>query len=221
MDCKEFWKKYEESGLDPELERHLGECEKCREEFAIDGAVNRAVKELPDWNAPETLWERVKDAVPQQQAVDSQRSEPFHVRVRRFFDRLIPAGKSVPLRPALAAFAVLLIIAVAAAGRYAGVTSAGERARLQEVAIAEIEQKEKEYVAAIERLSQLVESRKETINTDMYLLYRQKLDVLDNVILLCSEAIEENQYNINARQYLVEAYREKTETLEKLAEISS
>ncbi|MCE5251123.1 hypothetical protein LLG96_12975, partial [bacterium] len=74
-----------------------------------------------------------------------------------------------------------------------------------------------EYLAAIDKLSGLVEQNKANIDPELYDLYREKLAVLDEYIGQCREAVAKNEYNINARKYLALAYQEKVETLREMS----
>ncbi|MFC1731177.1 hypothetical protein ACFL6I_12655, partial [candidate division KSB1 bacterium] len=99
--------------------------------------------------------------------------------------------------------------------------NSGKKVRLQVEAIAEIELKEQELLQSIESLTQLANAKMEWIDQDLYMLYKARLDIIDELILSCLEAIRENEYNINARKYLFLAYEDKISTLKKIVEIES
>ena len=89
---------------------------------------------------------------------------------------------------------------------------------MQAETVAELEKKEQEYTAAIEKFSKFADNFEKSIDPELYQLYQEKLAVLDEFILQCKEAVEQNEYNINAREYLALAYKEKTETLKNMYE---
>jgi len=218
MDCKEFWKKYEQTGLNPELERHLEVCSGCRAEMEIELLLQQKVESLPDQKAPKRLWNRINDALPAGERQSEHSQSSVFTGIKRLIDSIFPAEKTVPLRPVIVGFVILLIMTGTISVKYYNVLNVEKKEQLQALAITEIEEKEQGYITEIEKLILLVEKKKDDINTDLFLLYRQKLAVLDEYIMLCQEAVERNQYNVNVRQYLVLAYQEKAEALKKLVE---
>ena len=50
----------------------------------------------------------------------------------------------------------------------------------------------------------------------LWILYQERLALLDESIEACKQTLEYNTENINAKKYLLLAYQEKVETLKKL-----
>ena len=65
MNCRDFWTRYDENGLTPELETHLQECPKCQKEMDAEQALMNAVKDLPTLPAPDHLWDRIASELPE------------------------------------------------------------------------------------------------------------------------------------------------------------
>ena len=212
MKCKDFWEKYEKSGLIPDLEKHLEECESCRNEMKIELLIEKKVKTLPGFKAPEDLWEKI---------IHRENFEKGKVslseKIKEAAKNLIPVSRTFSLKPAVAAATFILLIAVGIF-YYNRPLSPEERMRLQAEAAAELEETERDYIAAIEKFSSLVEDRRDNIDPELYQLYQEKLTILDGYIEQCKEAIAQNEYNINARQYLAIAYKEKVKTLKEMSE---
>ncbi len=225
MNCKEFWSVLKKSGLTPELEDHLKSCESCSEEIRIENLIISKAGDLPAKKAPSYVWDKIIAEILESDAPLQPHRDSEHPakrdRLRIIFGRLFPISKTPVFKPALAMFAVLFFIVGAFIFRSAEIFNSGNKTELQAQAIVEIENTEKEYLAAIDKFRNIIDEKSENDNSELYLLYKRKLGVLDEVILLCREAINENQYNLNARLYLVEAYKEKVETLKIMSEISS
>jgi len=211
MNCKDFWKKFEESGLTPQLEKHINECKSCKNEMEIEVLLNKKVKNLYEFEAPDNLWEKIEISVLEKDKVS------LLERIKKSIIKQFPAIKLIPLKPAFAGAVILLLFAVGFR-YYLKSTSHEEKVRLQTLAIDEIEKKENEYIAAIEKFSKLLENSEKNIDPELSWLYQEKLAALDEFISQCKEALEENEYNIDARKYLAMAYKEKVETLQKMYE---
>ena len=215
MDCKDFWKRYGDEGLNPELQAHLDECKPCMQEYRIECEINKAVDSFEEFKAPERAWANIRRTLEADGFFERKRPGIIEM-VTEFLKSLLPAA--LPLKPAVigVAFAVLTLIPITyyTIGRLYPTDSAV----LQERVVRELEETESEYLAAIEKFSGLIEANKEEIDTELYDLYQDKLAILDEYIMVCQEAIGENEYNINARKYLALAYKEKAETLEEMSE---
>jgi len=224
MNCKKFWEIFEESGLTPELERHLESCAGCREEMKMEELLKRGIDALPGIEAPEHLWDTVGGAVSGASSGQPPAAESAGMsvpgKIKALARTVFPEGKPLALRPVLAGIALALLIAAPVAYQFIITPSSQEKIQLQMQAIAEVEETEKQYLAAIENLSGIVNEKKESIDPDLYRGYEEKLAVLDEYIRQCREAIELNEYNISARQHLFMAYKEKVATLKKMAETS-
>ena len=51
---------------------------------------------------------------------------------------------------------------------------------------------------------------------NLWILYQERLALLDESIEACKQTLQYDAENINARKYLLLAYQEKVETLKKL-----
>ena len=215
MKCEDFWKHYEEFGITKENETHLLDCAKCRKEFEAEKVLLKAVDSFPEYRAPETLWDRISEKLPETKAVTVIR-RPFTETIAAYVHDLVSRLQAVPLKPVFGALVIMLVSILATQYYYTRpLTSVGKIAQQNKIA-GELEEKEHEYLAAIDKLSKLTEDKKESMDPELYDVYQEKLALLDEYIRQCKDAINENEYNINARTYFAMALKEKADTLQEM-----
>jgi hypothetical protein len=84
----------------------------------------------------------------------------------------------------------------------------------------DIELARQHYERSAEALQNIVIHRSRDLDLDRVLLYRDKLDQLEDVISECSLALEKNKYDVRAQQALFNAYDQKISTLREMALVS-
>ncbi len=83
-------------------------------------------------------------------------------------------------------------------------------------AVVKVEIKEKSYVEAIELLEDQAENHMANIETELMLLYRDKLTTIETQINQCREAIVKNPGNAHIRKYMLAALQDKKSTLNEI-----
>ena len=217
MNCNDFWKKYEDTGLTPELEQHLARCEKCQMEMQIENALDSSLKILPRFEAPDRIWNNICLELQTDLAPDTS-GLSLREKVKRSLKNIFSVNMLFFPRPLFAGVIITLIALIWIFYFNTGPLTSQQKLKLQAEAIEEIERTEKEYLDSIARLTELAEDNKDNINPEIYDIYWEKLTILDDYILECKEAINENKYNPQVRYYLATAYKEKTETLREMIE---
>jgi hypothetical protein len=91
---------------------------------------------------------------------------------------------------------------------------------LEGAALEKVEQKEREYAAAIAELERVTSSQMAKLDLELMLLYRDRLETIDAQIARCREALATNPGNAHIRRYLLAALQDKTETLRELAKLT-
>ncbi len=212
MNCLEFLTGYYESGLTPELEKHLRNCPACRLELECEKLLTQSVRSLQGLKAPDALWPKINDALNRKEIVS-----PVWNKISAFASGLMHERP----KPALIASILILALATGISYYYFGVASWDGNTDETAMILEELKQSEDDYLAAIEKLARLVEGEKNSISPEFYLLYREKLNLLDMLIARCKDAIRQNRFNTNAHEYLFAAYKEKVETLKMISEKSN
>ena len=230
------------SGESPEwvarVEAHARGCADCAQQLADWRQLSAMAPSLQrQWDSP-GLWPRISEAL-----VVSAQPQPALVRwlrsaqevLRRAWQRAAAGlGQS---RMTLAAVAVVALVTGGVAGRpvvtwlLGGGESVPDEWRtaqalesyplLTERAVAEVESAERQYEAAIGRLSSVVQQPKvASARSPLLESYREKLALLDSAIAELRAGIEENRRNSHLRRELLAMYREKQQTLNDMLRAS-
>ena len=213
MECHEFWENYHETGMNDELQKHLEECPECNSEFIVDCEIDKAVADLPDFKAPDSAWDRITSALDESPKV-LQDDDRTIKKTRGFF--LSKLSGHIPVKFAAATFAASLLVTIGLTFMLTKAMIPGGNLSGGEVMVVNLEDAEQAYLNAIEKYSNRIETSKDRFDPELYDLYVEKLAILDEYISQCREAVDENEYDINARRYLALAYSEKTETLKEM-----
>ncbi|MFC1608015.1 hypothetical protein ACFL47_08595 [Candidatus Latescibacterota bacterium] len=215
MNCKEFWTAYEDTGLTPELKTHLRECSNCLNEMETEKVLLATVRNLPEYEAPDSLWDRIAEELPKEHPVHDHEIETASVAESTLGKVLIPF-RSLRVQMIVAAAVIILTSVVATNMYHTGQIFPGGPARQRSADSRSLEEIEQEYLAAIDQLTISAEELKDTMDPGLYDLYTNKLAILDEHIEQCREALDDNEYNPNARHYLALAYIDKMETLQEM-----
>lgn len=207
MKCGEY-QAYEAGRLTPqEIAEHARECADCAGLAALDARLDNELAALREARPAPGLWDRIETALGREKAsgtAPARRSPPRDRRsIAAFFGRppiLAAAGAAALLIIALGAV-VLLDKAPAPSGI------------LARRALADVELKEREHLAAIAALEKQAGPKIEAMDLQMASLYRDKLAAINAQIERCREALASNPGNAHIRRYLLAALQDKGQTL--------
>jgi len=202
MSCNKF-KKYEFGKLSQnEFQQHLKTCAVCQERMKQDTRMLSLAKSLKRPVESPHLWDRIEESLREEQ----HKRKHTEVKDSRWsLLRLLPA-----------AAAALLIISI---GFYFLLRpETGKSGILTESGLAKVEKKEREYIEAIEELEEQTLPKMADMNLELMLLYRDRLETIDDQIERCREALSENPGNAHIRSYMLDALQDKKQTLKELLE---
>jgi hypothetical protein len=202
MSCHKI-KKYEIGKInDKEFQQHLKTCAFCLEQVKQDSRLLSLAKSLKKPVDAPSLWNRIEKDLRNEQKTGIR---PERKQSRWDLLRLLPA-----------AAAALLILSV---GFYFLLRpETGKSGILTESRLDKVEKKEREYVEAIEELEERTLPKMADMNLELMLLYRDRLETIDEQIERCREALSENPGNAHIRRYMLAALQDKTNTLMELLE---
>jgi hypothetical protein len=200
MSCTKF-KRYELGKLgEAEFERHLETCSSCQQRMAQDARLMALSRSLERPVEPAHLWDRIAKSLKEEQPKELSPESPY------------PGWRLLRLLPAAAV--ILLVVVI---GLYLFIEhGAGKSGLLADSTLARVEKKESEYVKAIEGLEQIVMPRMAEMNLELTLLYRDKLETIDDQIEQCREALALNPANAHIRRYMLAALQDKKQTLREI-----
>lgn len=217
MSCKEL-ERYDRGEMDEaEFVRHAASCSICQKALELDGEVMSLAKSLRKPVEVPYLWSRIEEAL-RQEMTEEQRLTP-EPQIRKEQKRERPSLRWRFLRLAPAAAALLAVVGV---GIYFGLKSpAPSSGLLAQKALARVEQKEHEYMKAIQDLEKQALLRMADLNLDLVFLYRTRLETIDAQIEQCREALALNPANAHIRRYLMAALQDKKETLAEVLSLEA
>jgi len=205
MSCPHY-ERYEKGELDEtEFKRHTASCPSCREILRQDVELMSQAKDLRRPVQAPGLWSRIEKAL-EEEAVKERGRAPLLSR----FLRLVPAAA--------------LIIAAAGLALYFGLKTrlpSSPSGILSSIALARVEQTEKEYLEAIEALEEQTQPQMAGLDLELMFLYKDRLETVDAQIRRCREALESNPANAHIRRYLMAALHDKKETLAEVLNLKS
>jgi len=115
--------------------------------------------------------------------------------------------------------AAVLIISISLVSIYFYTSPNLDEKVLSASTILKVELTEKSYVQAIELLENQAENQMANIDTELMLLYRDKLTTIETQINQCREAIVKNPGNAHIRKYMLAALQDKKNTLNEIINI--
>jgi len=91
---------------------------------------------------------------------------------------------------------------------------------LADSALRRIEKREQRYERSIEKLQDRILPQLGDLGWELTLLYRDRMETIDEQILACKEALRENPGNVHIRTYMLAAFQDKKETLREIMNTS-
>ena len=204
MSCNVF-DKYDQGKVKEEsFQTHAKECPICREktrqndEFLL---LSRSLKKSVE--AP-FLWTRIEQdlrELEQQSKKEGWRGIFWH------------SWKKIPV-------SVVLLIAICT-GLFLWLRPGlHDSTLLPDSALRRIEKREQRYERSIEKLQERIYPQLVDLGLDLTLLYRDRMETIDEQILACKEALQKNPGNTHIRKYMLAAFQDKKETIREIMDTS-
>lgn len=205
MSCHKF-KKYELGKIEErEFKDHLKSCATCQAEMKQDAWLMSLAKSLKQPVKAPFLWGRIENTLKEEEKAR---------------EGTLVKGYRWRLFPALGA-AVLFLMIISAGLYFLLSQRTGEPRLLAEKALVKVEKKEGQYLQAIVELEERVLPKMASLNLELMLLYRDRLETIDDQINRCKEALAENPANAHIRRYLLAALQDKRETLSEILRLAN
>lgn len=212
MKCNRYHLYWDGNISKREFEEHRRTCAECQEAFKLDSLIEQESRKLPAPESAPYLWTRIEKEL-RSEKEKTQRS-PFVA----FCSHILSPRQHLVYK-----VAALLIICISISYfvffRSPAIHYESQHL-LTSSALTRVEEMEKEYEQAITELEKITLPIVASADTDLLLLYRDKLETIDAQIARCKEALEDNRADAHIRRYLLAAYQDKKETLTELLEIT-
>jgi negative regulator of sigma E activity len=196
------------------VETHLRVCVHCQEVFDELRLLISASQNLASASLKTDLWPAIQERVLTPEA-------PEKLRHRR---PALLTGWRPRFAWALALACVVLILFVMRKEPRIPIPQnppAPAQNQLAAEAEADLDLARQHYQRSAEVLETIIAHRSNDIDLDRALLYRQKLDQLEDVIAECSLALEKNRFDVHAQNTLFDAYDQKISTLREMALVAA
>jgi hypothetical protein len=200
MSC-DWFEKYDLGQIgEKKFRSHLKECPDCREKIRLDEELLNQARALKSRVEAPYLWTRIERSLREEQ----RKSKP--VGLAGIFRR---SWAFVPL-------SAVLVLALCAGLFFWLRPGLKESGLLADSTLRRVERRERRYERSIKRLEGDVTPQMAELGLDLMLLYRDRLEIIDEQITSCKEALAENPGNAHIRRYMLAAFQDKRETLREI-----
>jgi anti-sigma factor RsiW len=188
------------------LEKHLETCEECRKFMADTQRIAHTAQELDAGSPSPYVWTRIKQGVKAQ-------TPPAEARKRMW-------RWSPELKYAVGILSLLVVVGAAVIGFYQ-LTNQDQLSlsEPQKEVIANLKQAEKHYKKAIESMMKAVEAQENGMDPEVARVFQANLELIDSSISACREAVLSDPQDVESRNILLAAYKEKADLLYKLLNV--
>lgn len=199
MNCKGFEKYQLGEWTQAQFDTHSVNCASCKSALKVDTDLLKLAQSLKEPVEAPGLWAKIEqDLTPRGEA-----------KIARGWFR----------HPILRAAAVL-VLAVSLFYSVRWLTQPAASGILADSALKRVEAREQAYEEAIEELESVAGSQLTELDIELSLLYRDRLETIDEQIDDVRSAIAMNPGNAHLRRYLFAALKDKKETLREIINLT-
>jgi len=196
------------------LEKHLYTCSACRKILEDFREIAKSARGLEELTPPRQTWLKIRERL----TPEEQRVLTLHPQKRMWFGYLFFPPK---LKYALSAALLLVFVAsaVTIGLKYSGGNGILGKKDPMRYTLAKLDEAERHYKKAIKALWEAVSSQEGNLTAEVAEVFRKNLEIIDSSIIACRETVLQEPENIDARSFLLAAYREKVDFLQEMMEI--
>lgn len=209
--AKKWISEYIDGALDAakkaQLDEHCTQCADCQKLLDDFQTISSSAKELDTFSPPESTWNKIQEKM----ATEDQEVL-----------RLVPQKQSWFSLPRLSYVlsAVLLVVFLSLVFIYGPKYWSGQaivpELENQHYTMAKLKEAEHHYQLAIKALSEAAIAQKEELDPQVAEVFRTNLELIDQSINACRQAVLSEPNNIESRNYLLAAYKEKANLLNEI-----
>ncbi len=196
------------------LKEHLDRCPACRKTLEDFRKIAQTVREKEELSPSRQTWLKIRERL----TPEDQRILTLRPPKGKWFGYLF-----VPPKLKYVFSAALLLVFVAGAVtiglRYGGGINILSKKDPMKYTLAKLDEAEKHYKKAIEALWEAVSAQEGMMTPKIAEVFRKNLAIIDSSIIACRQTVLQEPENIDARNFLLAAYRDKVDFLEEMMEI--
>jgi hypothetical protein len=196
------------------LESHLQKCPDCRKVLEDFQRIAASSRELEEAIPSQQAWLKLKARlIPEEQKVLTFLPE----KGARFRPIFFPPK----LKYALSAALVLAFVAgvVMLGLKFKGGLDILRIKDPKAYTLAKLDEAEHHYKKAIKALWEAVSAQEESMSLEIAGIFRKNLKIIDASIIACRQTVLQEPDSIDARSFLLAAYREKVDFLQEMMEV--
>ena len=198
-----------DSGRKARLENHLSQCPDCRKVLKDLQTIVSDAQELQELSPPDKTWQKIESRLETKQPLVTFPVSP----ARKWY--------ALPGFAMAAAAMVLIIVGALTFGpffsRQGQMISEIEN---QDYTLAKLEEAEKHYQMAIKALGEAAAARQSQLDPQVAEILRTNLEIIDKSISSCREAVLSDPADLDSRNYLLAAYKEKADLLHQVVNLN-
>lgn len=193
------------------LERHLDECSGCQELLKDFQDLALKARGLDQPTPPDSVWNKI------QTKMESSQQTVYSPAPKRRAWLTLPQFQYAVAAAAL----ILVVVAVVVLGpgllkKEVALTGLEK----QQYSLAKLEEAEKHYQDAIKALSEAVVIQEKQFDPKIAEVFKINLEIVNATISACKQAVLDDPGNFDSRNYLLTAYKEKADLLNRMMNIN-
>ncbi len=209
--AKKWVSQYIDGDLDSkrraQLQKHISTCAGCRKLLQDFQEIVGHAQNIWGPASPSVTWDKI------QVRLEANPAVPQVPTFSRGKPRLFIRWGYVWA----AAAALLLIVGAATLGpRFAGRTPMTSQLERMQYTLDKLDEAERHYEKAIKALAEAVEAQGKQIDPQLAQVFKANLEIVNSSILACKQAVLSDPQNLEPRQFLLAAYKQKTDLLNLL-----
>jgi hypothetical protein len=191
-----------DAGRSARLERHLESCPACRELLRDFRVMARDAQRLDVPKIPAQAWTRIRARLRDGAAVPLGDKRPAFAVSPFGGRRFAFAAASL----ALTVIAAGVLFFSLRKGRDLVIAGPDQQ---EQRTLAKLDEAERYYELAVKSLSEALAGEKGKLSPEVAEMFEKNLEVVDATIQACRQAVRSEPDNVQARDYLLAAYKEK------------
>lgn len=204
MSCDRF-QKYDRGKIrDNEFHKHLETCSDCQKSVVEDEKLLSQAKFLKRPLEAPFLWTRIEQSLVEE------------------MQRRQSKGRAVLFQKRWMFYPVAAVVVLLMGSGLFFLLRPGIKGQdlLADSALRRIERRERRYERSIQRLEMDARPQMADLDLELLLLYRDRLETIDEQIAQCKEALSSNSGNAHIRRYMLAAFQDKKDTLREILRTS-